>query len=992
MAKPSKRTLIALVVLLVVAGMIGIGYWLSGKKPVPVSPRESKKTGPAFLSPIYEAFADSVLRTLNTKQKIAQLFFYEFQPYTLPESTTTCGGILIPSSLVHQSENIASSLYANAKVPALIGTESEMGLAFGNQPDLMAPDGASILNVSNDSVLEALAMRIAREFKQHRIHINFSPDLSLFFHAILPGFDSQTEQLSNDIIHRTLLFHRLLFSEGIVVCPKGFSNFTAAHNTPLQPFILKSTAITDSLKKHTLAALADSGLMALTVNHFPSPYNSSEHLLAKPMISDSLHRITPFAGLVISDLRDPRNDRLYLRKELYTAALMNGSDMLLIKDSLPEAMEIIASEIGKSISKADLDRKVKRILMLKAWCGLFSPAVYPEHEKETDSSAIAWRLLAENIYGETMVLARDASGLIPLQNIHLHKPVIIQAGNTDARFFSDEINRHFPVTRTWLKPGKEASYYTDRETYLNTFGTFIVLADTTLFQHNDSLTLNLLKKLNEQKRLILVWMGNHSYLDRLDAFSTVLITYGTNPTAQRVAAHIVIGAMPAKGQLPFTCSETFCYADGVKRNVTRLKFTVPEELGIQRRWLQPIDSVVQSGLIRRAMPGCQVFIALQGKVIWNKAYGHHTYSREQEVQLNDIYDVASVTKVAATTLAVMKLYDEGKINLDSTLGYHMKELENSTLKHVKVRNVLIHQAGFPAVPPIFKFIRAMQRFRTQGRNSPAGMAKGDTLHRFAFSDLADKNYSLQIADEIYLRNDMPDSIWQIVKQTKLDLPAKFKYSDMSMYVMMKLVEYITQKSLSEYVTEQFYRPLLLNTTGFNPLNRFDKERIVPTEKDKIFRRQQIHGHVHDPIAALLGGVSGHAGLFSSASDLGILMQMVLNGGSYGSRKYFSPLTTETFTSQQASTHRGLGWDHQYPSHSSSMADSASLKTYGHLGFTGTCVWVDPTHELVFVFLSNRVYPDADHKRLMTLRIRQNIHQIVYDALRKKDNSNTTKNE
>lgn len=225
-----------------------------------------------------------------------------------------------------------------------------MGLAFGNHPDLMPPEGASILNVSNDSVLEALAIRIASAFKQHRIHINFSPDLSLFFHEILPGFDSQTEQLSNDIIHRTVLFQRLLFSKGIVVCPKGFSNFTAIRSTSLQAFIPTSNAIIDSLKKHTLTALADSGLMALTVNHFPSSYHSSEHHLTKPVFSDLLHRITPFAGLVISDLRDPRNDRLYLRKELYPAALLNGSDMFLIKDSLPEAIEIIVSEIGKSIS------------------------------------------------------------------------------------------------------------------------------------------------------------------------------------------------------------------------------------------------------------------------------------------------------------------------------------------------------------------------------------------------------------------------------------------------------------------------------------------------------------------------------------------------------------------------------------------------------------------------------------------------------------------
>lgn len=985
MTKPTKRTLITLIVLATVACIIGIGYWWSKKKSKPTRLQESVKTGPAFLSPVYEAFADSVLLTLNTKQKIAQLFFFEIQSNTLPEQVNSCGGIFIPSTHLYHSLPIVTTIQANAKIPALIGTDSEMGPAFGNHPDLMPPDGASLLNVSNDSVLEALALRIANAYKQFRINITFAPNLALYFHSSVPGYDLQNEQQTFDIIHRTLLFHQILCNEGIAICPTGFSNYTTTQTIPsLKNIIPTFVPVTDSLKKLTLTTWADSGLLALSVKHYPDLHTLTDRLLTKPVVSDSLRRITPFSGLVISDLRDRWNDQLYLRKELYPQALLNGSDMLLINDSLAEAMEIIAAEIGKSISKAELDRKVKRILMLKAWCGLFRPIVYPEPEKLTDSTYVAWQLLVENVYGETMVLARDATSLIPLQDLHLYKPIIIQTGNTSAPFFIEAINYHFPISSTWIKPGKDSSYYVERETYLNEFGTYIVVADTTLFQNNDSFTLKLLQKLNNKKRLIFVWLGTHSYLEKLDAFSTVLITYGNNLIAQIVAANIVLGAMPAKGQLPFTCSETFCYADGVTRSITRLKFSIPEEVGINRRWLLPIDSIVQSGLIRHAMPGCQVFMAVQGKVIWNKAYGYHTYKKEQEVRLNDIYDVASVTKVAATTLAIMKLYDEGKIQLDSTLGFYMKELENSTLKNVKIRDVLIHQAGFPAVPPVFKFIRAMQRFRSQGRNSPAGMAQGDTLHRFAFSEVPDMNYSLPIADEIYLRNDILDTIWNIVKQTKLNLPAEFKYSDMSMYVMMKLIEHITQKSLSEYVNEQFYRPLLLNTTGFNPLNRFEKERIIPTEYDKVFRRQQIHGHVHDPIAALLGGVSGHAGLFSSASDLGILMQMVLNGGSYGGRKYFSPLTVETFTSQQPGTHRALGWDHQYPSRSPSMADSASLKTYGHLGFTGTCVWIDPTHEFVYVFLSNRIYPDSENKRLMGLRIRQNIHQVMYDALRKRD--------
>ncbi|MCX7744328.1 MAG: serine hydrolase [Flavobacteriales bacterium] len=986
MAKTSKRTLIALVVLTFITAIIVIGYWWTKKNIKPIIYQKPVKAGPAFLSPIYEAFADSVLLTLNTKQKIAQLFFFEIQPNNkIPENINTCGGIFISSSQIYHALPIITTMHTNAKIPVLIGTDSEMGPAFGNHPDLIPPDGASILNVSNDSVLEALTMRIANAYKQFRINITFAPNLSLYFHSPTLGYDLQNEQQTYDIIHRTLLFHQALSNEGIAVCPIGFSNYTASYTIPpFKKFIPWIEPITDSLKKLTLKTLSDSGLLALSVKHYPDLNTLADRLLTKPIVFDSLRRITPFSGLVISDLRDRRNDQLYVRKELYPQALLNGSDMLLINDSLAEAMEMIAAEIGKSISKAELNQKVKRILMFKAWCGLFRPKVYPEPEKLTDSTLISWQLLAENLYGEIMVLARDAQGLIPLQDLHLYKPIVIQTGNTTIPFFIETINQHFPITSTWLKPGKDSTYYAEREVYLNEFGTYIVVADSTLFQNSDSLSLKLLKKLNTQKRLIFVWLGTHTFLEKLDPFSSVLIAYGNNRTAQQVAANMILGAMPAKGQLPFTCSNTYCYADGVKRTITRLKFNIPEEVGINRQWLLPIDSIIQSGLIRHAMPGCQVFIAIEGKVIWNKAYGFHTYEKTQQVQLNDIYDVASVTKVAATTLAVMKLYDEGKIHLDSTLGFYMKELEKSTLKNVTIKNVLIHQAGFPAVPPVFKFLRALQRFRSYKRDTPAEIIKGDTLHRYAFSEVPHANYSLPVADDIYMRNDLLDSIWHLVMQTKLNLPAEFKYSDMSMYVMMKLVEHITQKKLSEFVNEEFYRPLILNTTGFNPLTRFEKERIIPTEYDKVFRRQLIHGHVHDPIAALLGGVSGHAGLFSSASDLGILMYMVLNGGSYGGRKYFSPHTVETFTSQQPGTHRALGWDHQYPSRSPSMADSASFKTYGHLGFTGTCVWIDPTYKMVYVFLSNRVYPNAENKKLMGLRIRQNIHQVIYNALKNRN--------
>jgi CubicO group peptidase (beta-lactamase class C family) len=412
--------------------------------------------------------------------------------------------------------------------------------------------------------------------------------------------------------------------------------------------------------------------------------------------------------------------------------------------------------------------------------------------------------------------------------------------------------------------------------------------------------------------------------------------------------------------------------------------------------LSRIDSIAETSIRQQAMPGCQVVVIRNGYVILRRSYGFHTYSREEPVENSDIYDLASVTKVAATTIGIMKLYDEGRLKLDTNLAAYLPGLEQSELRTVKIKDVLIHEAGFPAEPPIFRYIRAIQKFKNnRGKTSPVTLVsttpydtlfdgqtvkESDTLYRYAFAETESKEYPYAVAEGIYLRSDMPDSIYLQVTKTKLVKPIEYKYSDMSMYIMMQVLQYISRTRLDEYMDRNFYRPLGLHTTGYNPLKRFPAERIIPTEEDDIFRKQLMHGYVHDPIASLLGGVSGHAGLFSDGLDLAVLMQMVLNGGSYGGRQYFSSETVKLFTSPQPGSYRGLGWDHNYSSGNPMCADSSSIYTYGHTGFTGTCVWVDPKYGLVYVFLSNRIYPTAENKKLQTSAVRQRIHQVIYDAM------------
>jgi beta-N-acetylhexosaminidase len=407
---------------------------------------------------------------------------------------------------------------------------------------------------------------------------------------------------------------------------------------------------------------------------------------------------------------------------------------------------------------------------------------------------------------------------------------------------------------------------------------------------------------------------------------------------------------------------------GISTHVTRMEYVLPEQIGINSEKLKIIDSLALSGINKKAYPGCQIVFALDGKIFYDRSFGHPRYEDTVKVTEDDIYDLASITKVAATTLAIMKLFEEKKISLDEKLGTYLPELKGSNKEVLTIRDVMTHQAGLQAwIPFYLKTLR-------NGQPDPA-----------IYQHQQSETFPLRVAENLYLRKDYPDSVYRAIIDSPLRPTSDYKYSDLGFYLLRLIVEKLTGKPFEDYLSVSFYEPLGLTTTGFLPLRRFPLSRIMPTEQDTVFRKQLIRGDVHDPGAAMLGGVSGHAGLFSNATDLAVILQLFLNNGEYGGKQYFLPSTIKEFTRVQfpgKGNRRALGFDKPALKYTFSgpSCKSASPESFGHSGFTGTYIWADPKNRLSYIFLSNRVYPDASNEKIVEMNIRTKIHQAMYDIL------------
>jgi serine-type D-Ala-D-Ala carboxypeptidase len=559
------------------------------------------------------------------------------------------------------------------------------------------------------------------------------------------------------------------------------------------------------------------------------------------------------------------------------------------------------------------------------------------------------------------VLLNNASYMVPLQDLQNLKAASVHFSYQYATEFDSLLNKYSKVEsfngNDYLSGLKNI---TNLALDLKWYNTLIVELGPQ--DVSNPQVLAFIQQNQKLKNMVIALFGTGSSLAKLnDVAVPVIWSERVSPGSADFAAEAVFGGVAVTQKLKSTYSPRYAAGMGFLTQQIRLQYTVPEEVGINSNNLQEIDDIAHEAITEHATPGCVVLVVKDGKVIFNKAYGYHTYDNQQPDKLTDIFDLASVTKVTATTMEVMRLTEQGALNMDSTIGTYIPYAHGTNKDDIKLRELMTHQAGL--VPDV----RTYEDLKPSDHSIDSSAA-----------------YPTKVVDNYFLRkNYFDDVMWPKIMASPLRTRGQYVYSDISMVFMKEISETVTSQPINDYVLHQFYLPLGMQTTGYLPLYRFPVSRIIPTENDVVFRHVLLDGYVEDQTAALCGNVSGNAGLFSDANDLAILYQMILNKGTYGGVRYYKPETIDLFTSQQSAiSRRGLGFDRwdpittrHYPS------QLASPQTFGHTGYTGTCVWVDPKYNLVYIFLSNRVNPKVVEK-LSSLNIRPRIMDAVYTAIQK----------
>lgn len=996
--KKKQKYLILTAILLIVA--IGAGYLIFSKKKI-VNAEHAPFTD------IQSGWVDSLIEHMSIEQKIGNLLIYdigkldsnklELLDYLI--SKYHIGSVAFETDSVCNYVEIINKYQSTTGIPLFICSSNKTSFPNYFKDIVPFPNKNALQAITTDSLIDNYINTVAKTNKA--LNINFN---------ILPSY------LSNEKYINT-------FKDKNIIA--GFTNNNIYN-------FENDTSIYGNIDKQ-YKELINKGISAIYLNKDIKldTLNNENYFLSNYLTDELGHK-----GLIITNIK--KNIQSTVNNLKYSS-----TDMLLVNKKLRAIIDNLKNQIATNeLPIEELNKRVKKILLAKSWTGAESFKKLDADTIKQELNSVYLKGFSRRMFEASLTIVRNQKNILPVKNI-------------SSKYFVYSFGERTPHFRTFIK------YYVDYKTRHLEFDSAAV--QKTYFHQEysnyiitlnniarDTFALNYLNKIikwqTNKSNIIIVNFGNPKICEYLPDCPVIIQVYGNSKTEQELACQLVFGGVKASGKLPESININ--NYKHTKTNKVRLGYTIPEEFGFNSDSILKIDSIINDALSRRAFPGCQVFIAKKGKVIFNRSYGYHTYDRKIRVKWNDLYDIASITKVAGTTLAAMKMLDQGKLRLSDKLEEYFKntEIEYTKVKpdtmvridtiniktyrnakrfieekdtiHINdsmvvvydtlffkvtpklnifkrcVSELLIHKSGLPPSMPILRYI--LYREDTNIILPDTFIVDIDSLivfdslpnrkdtlaylyHKYYTNKKIGDTSRVQIARNFYLRRQFEDTLWIDTKQIRVYSKSVYMYSDVNPIILQQAIDTINEYGINKYLEKYFFRSLGLKTIGYLPLRRFKRNRITPTEHDKYWRNQVLHGHVHDPSAALLGGIAGNAGLFSNAHDLGVIFQMLLNGGTYGRRRYISNKTINKFTAFQPGSHRGLGFDKALEKNI--IACDAPANSYGHTGFTGCCVWVDPKEELVYVFLSNRVHPSVKNWKINTLKIRQQVHQVVYSAIR-----------
>lgn len=950
-------------------------------------------------APFYDTntvWVDSMMQVLTTEQRMAQLFMVaaysnkeELHQQSIEKliSEYHIGGLMFMQGGPVRQARLTNHYQSLAQTPLMIAQDAEWGLSMRIDSTLRFPWQMTLGAIQDEEWVYKMGLEIGRQCKRLGVHVNFAPVVDVNSNPDNPIINNRSfgEDPQRVAVLGTAYMQGLQ-DAGVLACAKHFPGHgdTDADSHKTLPIVAHSKVRLDSIDLVPFKQMVQSGLGSMMVAHLYIPsLDNTENLastLSPKVVNGLLKKELGFEGLIFTDALNMKGvSQYYEPGEVDVKALLAGNDILLFAEDVPTAIEKIKEAVAKNqITQEEIDGRCRKVLLAKKWFGLDEITPVLEENLIEDLTTPQTKLLNRKLVEKSLTLLQNNEDLLPVRRLDTLKIATVSIGE-DGKVFQETLSKYASIDHYQI-----AEEHTDaeRKALLQELGEYnLVLASVHKSNahawksyHIHKNTDVLLQTLGMQSKVVLTVFANpYSLSDLLMtyAFDGLLMAYQNSEVAQEYAAQAIFGGVGVDGELPVSNTH-FTVGDGLTTQPCRIKYSTPEELGLKTNLLYKVDSIALDAIEKEATPGCQIMAIKNGIVFYQKSFGYHTYKKQQAVRNTDVYDLASITKIAATVPTLMKLQEEGKLHLDSAFGTYLKLPDTSAKNEMVLKEVLAHQAQLYPWIPFYK-----QTLTEEG-------LLRDTLYSKSYSE----KYPIQVAEGIYLHHEYPDSIFQQVVNSELLAEKEYKYSDLGYYLLKPVMEELTVQSLADYTMENLYAPLGLSTMGYLPKGRLSKAQIIPTEFDYYFRSQLLQGDVHDMGAAMQGGVGGHAGLFANANDLAVLMQMYLQGGEYAGERFFAEETVATFTKCQFcadENRRGAGFDKAaLPDQEGGPACDCnpSLQAFGHSGFTGTLAWVDPEEDFVYVFLSNRIHPTAENKKLLEMDVRTNIMEVFYQTIRK----------
>ena len=932
-------------------------------------------------------WVDSVFDAMSPEERIGQLFMViadpkndtrNLQKLTRYVNELKIGGILFHKGNPETQADVTNRMQKISNVPLLIALDGEWGLSMRLNGTTRFPKNMMLGAIEDNRLIEQYGAEVGRQCREMGIHINFAPDIDVNSNVDNPviGLRSFSEDPSV-VADKGIAYARGLESTGILSVAKHFPGHgdTSDDSHKTTPIIRHSRERLDRIELLPFRKYIEAGFAGVMTSHLQVPALDKAKKPAsfsRNVVTDLLEKEMGFTGLRFTDALAMKGATTRRADNPSVMALKAGNDIVLAPAAPINDFKAVKEALDEGLlSHEEMEAKCLKVLRYKYLAGLhhYQPIELKGLAERLNSPHAAW--LAAKLNEESITLLKNEQQTLPLKELDKKKIAALSIGNDRGNEFQEMLNRYDSVA--CFSIGRNTSAEQVKRIYQKLAKYDVILCSVHTVRIPES---PLLRQLAEKKKVIFTFFTLpyfcKAYKQSILHAKAVVMAYEGTPLAQQYAAQALFGGIGTKGKLPVTIPNLYYAGSGVFTTPTRLGYHEPEEVGFDATRLEEVRRIAQEGLDQQAYPGCQVLVAKSGKIVLNESFGYYDFHHSQAVEEESMYDLASSSKATGTLLSVMKAYDEHLLTLNSKVGEFIPELESSNKADLTIKELLYHQSGL--VPTILFYKKALDKKAKKGTI---------TFDTTLVSTTPRKGFEAQIARGLYLNHCFRDSIIQGIKESKLGKRGSYTYSCVNFILLQHITERLFHESMDRLLDRRFFQRLGAWHTLYNPLSKMDSALIVPTEQDDYLRHQLVRGYVHDESAAFQGGVSGNAGLFSNANDLAKILQLYLNEGTYGGERYLSGETMRLFTQSKSPTcRRGLGFDKPVPGNpkASPCGNLAPISVYGHTGFTGTCFWVDPDQELIYIFLSNRVYPTRDNNKLGSLSIRSRIQDAIYKAL------------